>query len=220
MHLSGGWICPAGSTTLLHPVWLGIQQGQRPEGGWGVHHYYTYREQIYDKVDPTHQRRSLTGIVIIVRLEDKRTCCMCSMNVTGRCHVWCSQWYIFFFSVLFILSFFSISHGHNKGQPPQDNSYILIIQGPYVNGKQSAESVKGELVDNARHRWPLYFSKFYEVTMMSGQSTYSFLYTLHLTCEIFLYVNNMWNMYVVPHAHSPILLSIPAELQLPVPIWF
>ncbi|XP_044074657.1 unconventional myosin-VIIb-like [Siniperca chuatsi] len=42
------------------------------------------------------------------------------------------------------------------------------LQGPYVNGKQGTESVKGELVDSARQKWPLYFSKFYEVTMMSG----------------------------------------------------
>ncbi|XP_040911103.1 unconventional myosin-VIIa-like [Toxotes jaculatrix] len=42
------------------------------------------------------------------------------------------------------------------------------LQGPYVNGKRSTESVKGELVDSARQKWPLYFSKFYEVIMMSG----------------------------------------------------
>ncbi|XP_038575317.1 unconventional myosin-VIIa-like [Micropterus salmoides] len=42
------------------------------------------------------------------------------------------------------------------------------LQGPYVNGKQGTESVKGELVDGAREKWPLYFSKFYEVTMLSG----------------------------------------------------
>uniref|UniRef100_A0A8D3ALB0 Myosin VIIBb n=1 Tax=Scophthalmus maximus TaxID=52904 RepID=A0A8D3ALB0_SCOMX len=41
-------------------------------------------------------------------------------------------------------------------------------QGPYVIGMQSRESVKGELVDSAREKWPLHFSKFYEVTMMSG----------------------------------------------------
>ncbi|XP_039999659.1 unconventional myosin-VIIa-like, partial [Xiphias gladius] len=42
------------------------------------------------------------------------------------------------------------------------------LQGPYVNGKQSRESVKRELVDSARENWPLHFSRFYEVTMMSG----------------------------------------------------
>uniref|UniRef100_A0A8C4DJN0 Myosin VIIBb n=1 Tax=Dicentrarchus labrax TaxID=13489 RepID=A0A8C4DJN0_DICLA len=34
--------------------------------------------------------------------------------------------------------------------------------------RQNKESVKGELVDSSRQKWPLYFSKFYEVTMMSG----------------------------------------------------
>ncbi|XP_076018235.1 unconventional myosin-VIIb-like [Genypterus blacodes] len=42
------------------------------------------------------------------------------------------------------------------------------LQGPYINGKKSADSVKGELVDCARETWPIYFSKFYEVTMTSG----------------------------------------------------
>ncbi|XP_071348422.1 unconventional myosin-VIIa-like isoform X2 [Trachinotus anak] len=43
-----------------------------------------------------------------------------------------------------------------------------LLQGPYAKGRQSTESVKGELVDSARQKWPLHFSKFYEVTMISG----------------------------------------------------
>uniref|UniRef100_A0A3Q3MPN1 Unconventional myosin-VIIa-like n=1 Tax=Mastacembelus armatus TaxID=205130 RepID=A0A3Q3MPN1_9TELE len=39
-----------------------------------------------------------------------------------------------------------------------------------VYGKQSTERVKGELVSNAQQKWPLHFSKFYEVTLMSGPS--------------------------------------------------
>lgn len=35
-------------------------------------------------------------------------------------------------------------------------------------GRQSTDTVKGELVDSARQKWPLYFSKFYEVTMTAG----------------------------------------------------
>uniref|UniRef100_A0A665UHB9 Myosin VIIBb n=1 Tax=Echeneis naucrates TaxID=173247 RepID=A0A665UHB9_ECHNA len=34
--------------------------------------------------------------------------------------------------------------------------------------KKTSESVKGELVDSARQQWPIHFSKFYEVTMISG----------------------------------------------------
>uniref|UniRef100_A0A3Q3N3P0 Unconventional myosin-VIIa-like n=1 Tax=Mastacembelus armatus TaxID=205130 RepID=A0A3Q3N3P0_9TELE len=44
------------------------------------------------------------------------------------------------------------------------------LQGPYISGKQSTERVKGELVSNAQQKWPLHFSKFYEVTLMSGPS--------------------------------------------------
>ncbi|XP_017275826.1 unconventional myosin-VIIa [Kryptolebias marmoratus] len=43
-----------------------------------------------------------------------------------------------------------------------------LSQKLYINGKPKAEQVKGELVDFARQKWALDFSKFYEVTMMSG----------------------------------------------------
>uniref|UniRef100_A0A4W6BYZ4 Myosin VIIBb n=1 Tax=Lates calcarifer TaxID=8187 RepID=A0A4W6BYZ4_LATCA len=58
---------------------------------------------------------------------------------------------------------------HNGGAAPQDKSSMFVsMQAPFNNGKQSRESVKGELVDSARKEWPLHFSKFYEVTMTSG----------------------------------------------------
>ncbi|CAJ1071655.1 unconventional myosin-VIIa-like [Xyrichtys novacula] len=43
-----------------------------------------------------------------------------------------------------------------------------LSQDTYARGEKKAESVKGELVDHARQSWPVYFSKFYDVTMMSG----------------------------------------------------
>lgn len=43
-----------------------------------------------------------------------------------------------------------------------------LTQGPYTSGKKKIETVKGELVEIARQKWPLHFSKFYEVTMTSG----------------------------------------------------
>ncbi|XP_034557968.1 unconventional myosin-VIIa-like [Notolabrus celidotus] len=43
-----------------------------------------------------------------------------------------------------------------------------ISRGPYANRKPTTDSVKGELVDNARQAWPIFFSKFYDVTMVSG----------------------------------------------------
>ncbi|MEQ2205309.1 hypothetical protein XENOCAPTIV_015397, partial [Xenoophorus captivus] len=46
----------------------------------------------------------------------------------------------------------------------------------YNNGRLKAEKVKGDLVDIARQNWPLDFSKLYEVTMTSGQSTCSFYF--------------------------------------------
>ncbi|KAL6104146.1 uncharacterized protein ACO6RY_13928 [Pungitius sinensis] len=44
------------------------------------------------------------------------------------------------------------------------------LEGPYINGMQTADSVKGELVNHAQHAWPLHFSKFYEATLISGPS--------------------------------------------------
>ncbi|XP_010900118.4 unconventional myosin-VIIb [Esox lucius] len=41
-------------------------------------------------------------------------------------------------------------------------------QGPYINSRQSKDSVMGNAVDYARQKWPIFFSKFYEVTQMSG----------------------------------------------------
>uniref|UniRef100_A0A674CB98 Myosin VIIB n=1 Tax=Salmo trutta TaxID=8032 RepID=A0A674CB98_SALTR len=43
-------------------------------------------------------------------------------------------------------------------------------QGPYINSRRSTDSVKGDVVDYARQKWPIYFSKFYEVTQMSGNN--------------------------------------------------
>ncbi|KAM4604686.1 unconventional myosin-VIIa-like [Polymixia lowei] len=42
------------------------------------------------------------------------------------------------------------------------------LQGAYIGANKSADNAKAEIVDSARQKWPLYFSKFYEVTMMSG----------------------------------------------------
>lgn len=60
--------------------------------------------------------------------------------------------------------------------PPEGNRCIFILQAPYVTTNQEREAVKGELVNAARLKWPLDFSKFYEVTMISGQSMYCIYY--------------------------------------------
>uniref|UniRef100_A0A6Q2ZDT3 Uncharacterized protein n=1 Tax=Esox lucius TaxID=8010 RepID=A0A6Q2ZDT3_ESOLU len=41
-------------------------------------------------------------------------------------------------------------------------------QGPYINSRQKAVSVKAEVVDYARKKWPMFFSRFFEVTKFSG----------------------------------------------------
>ncbi|XP_070816887.1 unconventional myosin-VIIa [Chaetodon trifascialis] len=41
-------------------------------------------------------------------------------------------------------------------------------QGPYLSSKPTAESVKAEMVDYAREKWPMFFSRFFEVVKVSG----------------------------------------------------
>ncbi|KAF3691274.1 Unconventional myosin-VIIa [Channa argus] len=41
-------------------------------------------------------------------------------------------------------------------------------EGPYLSSRQKAESVKAEVVDYARDKWPMFFSRFFEVVKLSG----------------------------------------------------
>ncbi|CAM4624535.1 unnamed protein product [Leuciscus chuanchicus] len=41
-------------------------------------------------------------------------------------------------------------------------------QGPFINSRTKADKVKAEVVDYARQKWPMYFSKFFEVAKISG----------------------------------------------------
>ncbi|XP_074506568.1 unconventional myosin-VIIb-like isoform X1 [Sebastes fasciatus] len=74
-----------------------------------------------------------------------------------------------------------------------------LLQGPYVNGKQKTDSVKGELVSNAQHAWPLHFSKFYEATWISGPPLPK--------CWFVLAVN--WNGIFFMDGRDKMLLEIP-----------
>ena len=40
-----------------------------------------------------------------------------------------------------------------------------------MKGRESKERAMADVVDRARQKWPIYFSKFYEVTMISGESS-------------------------------------------------
>ncbi|KAL1023382.1 hypothetical protein UPYG_G00040140 [Umbra pygmaea] len=41
-------------------------------------------------------------------------------------------------------------------------------EGPYIKSRQKETSVKAEVVDYARRKWPMFFSRFFEVTKNSG----------------------------------------------------
>lgn len=70
-------------------------------------------------------------------------------------------------------------HTRTKNVTSESTDYILILQGPHVSRRQRRESVKGKLVDTAHQKWPLYFSRFYEVALKSGTST---------TCSTYYYI--------------------------------
>ncbi|KAI4892023.1 hypothetical protein NFI96_034232 [Prochilodus magdalenae] len=42
------------------------------------------------------------------------------------------------------------------------------LQGPYIKSRTKAAEVKGEVVDYARQKWPVFFSRFFEVVRHSG----------------------------------------------------
>ncbi|XP_072540215.1 unconventional myosin-VIIb [Salminus brasiliensis] len=42
------------------------------------------------------------------------------------------------------------------------------LQGPYINSKTKAAKVKAEVVNYARQKWPMFFSRFFEVVRHSG----------------------------------------------------
>ncbi|XP_056315904.1 unconventional myosin-VIIa isoform X1 [Danio aesculapii] len=41
-------------------------------------------------------------------------------------------------------------------------------QGPFINSRTKSDKVKAEVVDFARQKWPMFFSKFFEVAKLSG----------------------------------------------------
>ncbi|XP_076871226.1 unconventional myosin-VIIb [Brachyhypopomus gauderio] len=47
---------------------------------------------------------------------------------------------------------------------------VAHVEGPYVNSKTRADRVKAEVVDFARQKWPMFFSRFFEVLRVSGPS--------------------------------------------------
>uniref|UniRef100_A0A4W4EGM6 Uncharacterized protein n=1 Tax=Electrophorus electricus TaxID=8005 RepID=A0A4W4EGM6_ELEEL len=44
------------------------------------------------------------------------------------------------------------------------------VEGPYIDSKTTANQVKAEVVEYARQKWPVFFSRFFEVMRVSGPS--------------------------------------------------
>eukprot|EP00064_Thunnus_orientalis_P003654 superscaffoldBa00000309_g3665 len=54
-----------------------------------------------------------------------------------------------------------------------EDKWVQIVstahaQGPYLSSRQKTDSVKAEMVDYAREKWPMFFSRFFEVVKLSG----------------------------------------------------
>uniref|UniRef100_A0A3Q2ZM36 Myosin VIIAa n=1 Tax=Hippocampus comes TaxID=109280 RepID=A0A3Q2ZM36_HIPCM len=50
------------------------------------------------------------------------------------------------------------------------SSFLFVVQGIYTQKRFDPQKVKEEVVDFARHKWPLLFSRFYEAFKFSGPS--------------------------------------------------
>ncbi|KAF5898435.1 unconventional myosin-VIIa isoform X2, partial [Clarias magur] len=55
---------------------------------------------------------------------------------------------------------------------PEDKWVQMVhtahVQGPYINSNTKVDHLKAEVVDYARQKWPMFFSKFFEVSRISG----------------------------------------------------
>ncbi|KAL4630719.1 unconventional myosin-VIIa-like [Arapaima gigas] len=62
------------------------------------------------------------------------------------------------------------------------------LQGPYVGSKKKTAAVMAEVVDYARQKWPVFFSRFFEVVRTSGPSlaTSKFIVAINWTGILFL----------------------------------
>lgn len=63
--------------------------------------------------------------------------------------------------------------GGERKRPPRPGVALMFVlkphQGSYLSSRQSEDAVKAEMVDYAREKWPMLFSRFYEVTKLSGR---------------------------------------------------
>lgn len=50
------------------------------------------------------------------------------------------------------------------------SSFLFVVQGIYTQKRFDPQKVKEEVVDFARHKWPLLFSRFYEAFKLSGET--------------------------------------------------
>lgn len=46
---------------------------------------------------------------------------------------------------------------------------VSLNQAQYSTSKQKADEVKAEMVDYAREKWPMFFSRFFKVIKLSGK---------------------------------------------------
>lgn len=58
-----------------------------------------------------------------------------------------------------------------SGQSRSGDPCVMITQAP----RRKSKTAKQELVNMARQKWPLNFSRFYDVTMVSGEPTHLLL---------------------------------------------
>lgn len=58
-------------------------------------------------------------------------------------------------------------------------------KGPFLSSRQKADSVRAEMVDYAREKWPMFFSRFFEVVKLSGRDPSAYT----VSCLSVMYLN-------------------------------
>lgn len=138
---TGGWYCSACCKTFIHSARLRQQPWTREGRCSGLHQQLLAGGQVRGQMGANGQHCSRSG-----QSQHTQTG-GAAWREQGRIKVLQWPWVD--------LMFLSI--------------FLKPRQGPYLSSRQNADSVKAEIVDYAREKWPMFFSRFFEVVKVSGR---------------------------------------------------
>lgn len=84
--------------------------------------------------------------------------------------------------------------------------FNFVCQGPYINSKSTADEVKAEVVEYARQTWPMFFSRFFEVSKVSGKTVKLICYCKEkCTAKGFYILFHIKHYQVLPYPRTSLL---------------